>query len=65
MARRRLDAELVRRGLAASRAEARAAVREGLVAVAGRPASKASTMVAADEPVEVRGPARRFVSRGG
>lgn len=65
MTRRRLDAELVRRGLAASRAEAQAAVRGGLVLVAGRPAAKVSTMVAADEPVEIRGPARRFVSRGG
>jgi 23S rRNA (cytidine1920-2'-O)/16S rRNA (cytidine1409-2'-O)-methyltransferase len=63
--RRRLDAELVRRGLAASRAEAQAAVRGGHVVVAGRVATKPSTMVAADEPVALRGPARRFVSRGG
>ena len=65
MTRRRLDAELVRRGLATSRAEAQDAVRAGLVTVAGTPATKAATMVADDVPVELAGPARRFVSRGG
>jgi 23S rRNA (cytidine1920-2'-O)/16S rRNA (cytidine1409-2'-O)-methyltransferase len=63
--RRRLDTELVRRGLAGSRAEAQAAVEAGLVIVGGRPAGKPSTLVAASEPVAVAGPARRFVSRGG
>ena len=63
--RRRLDAELVRRGLATSRTEAATAVDAGLVTVAGAPALKASRLVAADEPVEVAGPPRRFVSRGG
>ncbi len=63
--RRRLDSELVRRGLAASRSEAQAAVHAGLVTVAGRPAAKSSTMVAPSEPVAVAGPPRRFVSRGG
>lgn len=33
--------------------------------VAGRPASKVSTLVAEADPVELRGPARRFVSRAG
>ena len=65
MTRRRLDAELVRRGLAASRTEAQDAVRAGLVLVRGTPATKAATMVAEDEPVALNGPARRFVSRGG
>ena len=65
MTRRRLDAELVRRGLAGSRAEAQEAVRAGLVLVGGTPATKAATMVADDEPVALSGPARRFVSRGG
>jgi 23S rRNA (cytidine1920-2'-O)/16S rRNA (cytidine1409-2'-O)-methyltransferase len=64
-ARRRLDAELVRRGLAASRAEARSAIDGGLVTVSGRQAVKASTLVATDEALDVRGPGRRFVSRGG
>lgn len=65
MPRRRLDVELVRRGLANSRAEAQAAVEAGLVTVAGSPATKAASLVAADAPVQVIGPARRFVSRGG
>ena len=65
MTRRRLDTELVRRGLAASRAEAQQAVRAGLVRVGGSPASKAATLVADDAPVDLAGRARRFVSRGG
>ncbi len=65
MPRRRLDAELVRRGLAASRTEAQAAVRDGKVAVNGRPADKPSTLVDPADPVELLLPARRFVSRGG
>jgi 23S rRNA (cytidine1920-2'-O)/16S rRNA (cytidine1409-2'-O)-methyltransferase len=65
MTRRRLDAELVRRGLAASRAEAQEAVRAGLVTVAGTRATKSASMVADDAAVELAGPARRFVSRGG
>jgi 23S rRNA (cytidine1920-2'-O)/16S rRNA (cytidine1409-2'-O)-methyltransferase len=64
-ARRRLDAELVRRGLVASRAEAQAAVDAGRVTVAGAPAWKPARLVAPDEPVVVLGPPRRFVSRGG
>ena len=63
--RRRLDVELVRRGLASSRAEAQAAVAAGRVTVAGSPATKAASLVADDAPVQVLGPARRFVSRGG
>ena len=65
MTRRRLDAELVRRGLAASRTAAREAVDAGLVTVAGRPALKPATLVALDEPVEVAGAIRPYVSRGG
>ena len=65
MPRRRLDVELVRRGLASSRAEAQAVVAEGRVTVAGNPATKASSLVADDAPVDVTGPARRYVSRGG
>jgi 23S rRNA (cytidine1920-2'-O)/16S rRNA (cytidine1409-2'-O)-methyltransferase len=51
MTRRRLDAELVRRGLAGSQAEARAIVEAGLVTVGGRPSSTPATLVADDEPV--------------
>jgi 23S rRNA (cytidine1920-2'-O)/16S rRNA (cytidine1409-2'-O)-methyltransferase len=65
VARRRLDAELVRRGLATSRTQAQEAVRDGLVLVGGRTAGKPSTLVDPAEPVELVGPARRFVSRGG
>src|SRR5262245_13101898 len=64
-ARRRLDAELVRRGLVASRAEAQDAVSAGRVTVAGAPALKPARMVAADEPLLLLAPPRRFVSRGG
>jgi 23S rRNA (cytidine1920-2'-O)/16S rRNA (cytidine1409-2'-O)-methyltransferase len=63
--RRRLDAELVRRGLAGSRAEAQEAVRAGQVTVRGAPATKSTTLVGMDEAVVVAGPARPFVSRGG
>jgi 23S rRNA (cytidine1920-2'-O)/16S rRNA (cytidine1409-2'-O)-methyltransferase len=60
-----LDAELVRRGLAATRAAAADAIRAGRVTVGGRPAAKAETLVAAGEPVAVEGPARPYASRGG
>ena len=63
MVRRRLDAELVRRGLAGSPMEARDAVRAGLVVVAGRPATKASTLVGPADPVELAGSPKQFVSR--
>jgi 23S rRNA (cytidine1920-2'-O)/16S rRNA (cytidine1409-2'-O)-methyltransferase len=63
--RRPLDAELVRRGLASSRAEAQEAVLAGLVMVGGARASKPAAMVAAEESVFLAAPAKRFVSRGG
>ncbi len=63
--RRRLDSELVRRGLAGSRTEAADAVRSGLVTVAGRPAAKPATLVAPEEPIGLARPPRTFVSRGG
>jgi len=65
--RARLDAELVRRGLARSREQARDLVDRGRVTVAGRPATKPATAVAPDEPLAVQpeaaGPA--YASRGG
>lgn len=64
-ARRRLDAELVRRGLATTRSEAQAAVAAGRVTVAGAPADKPARLVAPGEPVLVLGDAPRFVGRGG
>lgn len=65
MGRRRLDAELVRRGLAGSRAEAQQAVQAGQVTVGGAPATKTTTLVGADDALALAGPARLFVSRGG
>lgn len=63
--RRRLDVELVRRGLTVSRQEAQAAIAGGRVLVAGALAERASRLVAPGEPVELLGPPRRFVGRGG
>ena len=64
-ARRRLDLELVRRGLATSRAEAARAVEAGKVLVGGAPAAKPARLVAPHEPIIVAGESQRFVSRGG
>lgn len=63
--RRRLDAELVRRGIVPSRERAREAIEDGRVLVSGSTASKPSRQVAADEPIVLQGPGPRFVSRGG
>jgi 23S rRNA (cytidine1920-2'-O)/16S rRNA (cytidine1409-2'-O)-methyltransferase len=63
--RRRLDVELVRRGLAESQEEAHEAIRNGHVTVRGAPATKITTLVAGDEALAVSGPSRPFVSRGG
>ena len=52
--RSRLDAELVRRGLARSREHAVALIAEGRVAVAGQAATKPATGVDAATPVVVR-----------
>jgi len=59
----RLDAELVRRGLARSRATAVEAIARGLVTVDGVPAVKASARVAPDAVLEIEG-ADHYVSRG-
>ena len=63
--RRRLDTELVRRGLVPSRTAAQAAIAEHLVTVGGSIAGKPSHLVAPGEPVELLGPPARFVGRGG
>jgi 23S rRNA (cytidine1920-2'-O)/16S rRNA (cytidine1409-2'-O)-methyltransferase len=62
--RRRLDQEMVARGLAASRSEAQRLVGEHRVLVAGAIAGKTARQVAPSEPIVVRGPAARFVGRG-
>jgi 23S rRNA (cytidine1920-2'-O)/16S rRNA (cytidine1409-2'-O)-methyltransferase len=66
MARKaRLDAELVRRGLARSRQHAVDLVADGKVRVAGLPARKVSTAVAPDTPLQVAASgADSVVSRG-
>ena len=61
----RLDAELVRRGLVASRTEAQKAIDVGLVLVNGVAATKAATMISSNTPIVLTGPPMRFVSRGG
>ena len=63
--RRRLDLELVRRGLAASRASARELLQARRVTVGGAPATKASRLVEPGEAVQVLGPGPRYVGRGG
>jgi 23S rRNA (cytidine1920-2'-O)/16S rRNA (cytidine1409-2'-O)-methyltransferase len=63
--RRRLDLELVRRGLSPSRTAAQRAIGSGLVTVGGAPALNPARLVDAGEPVQVLGPPPRFVSRGG
>jgi len=64
--RARLDAELVRRGLARSREQAGELVASGRVAVAGQRAGKPATQVARDAPITVADPEEPgYVSRGG
>lgn len=63
--RRRLDAELVRRGLAESRRGARQRIEAGDVLVSGTTADKPARLVSAAEPIEIQGPPPRFVGRGG
>jgi 23S rRNA (cytidine1920-2'-O)/16S rRNA (cytidine1409-2'-O)-methyltransferase len=58
----RLDAELVRRGLARSRGLAVAAIDEGRVTVDGRPALKASVRISADAEIAIDG-GDAYVSR--
>ncbi|MGN9912614.1 TlyA family RNA methyltransferase [Phytohabitans sp. LJ34] len=66
MARRaRLDAELVRRGLARSREQAAELVEAGRVQVRGVPARKAAAMVDPADAVRVVGDTVEYVSRGG
>jgi 23S rRNA (cytidine1920-2'-O)/16S rRNA (cytidine1409-2'-O)-methyltransferase len=63
--RRRLDAELVRRGLAGSRQRATEVIEAGRVLVQGVPALSAARRVAGDESINLAGDEPRFVSRGG
>ncbi len=63
-ARRRLDAELVRRELAPSRTAAQLLIDADRVFVNGAVAAKASRQVAPGDAVIVAGPPARFVGRG-
>ena len=62
----RLDAELVRRGLARSREQAGELVAAGRVTVAGLRAAKAATQVSRDAPISIADTGEPgYVSRGG
>ncbi len=64
--RRRLDAELVRRGLARSREQAASLVTARRVLVAGQAAAKPATQVAPGDPITITEPAGPgYASRGG
>jgi len=65
--RARLDAELVRRGLARSREQAAELISAGRVAIAGQTASKPATQVSRDTPVTVADDSDDpgYASRGG
>ncbi len=65
MARRRLDAELVRRGLTTSRTQARELIESGRVTVSGLLATKPANQVDQAAPIEVQaGNEPDYVSRG-
>ena len=67
--RRRLDAELVRRGLARSREQAASLVTARRVLVAGQAAAKPATQVAPGDPITITEPSGsagpEYASRGG
>jgi 23S rRNA (cytidine1920-2'-O)/16S rRNA (cytidine1409-2'-O)-methyltransferase len=65
VAKQRLDAVLVERGLAPSRERARALILAGHVTVDGQVVSKAGTPVAAAARVELAVPDHPYVGRGG
>ena len=63
--RRRLDLEMVRRGIVKSRTEAAEAIASGKVTIGGRSAGKASTLVSTTEAIAMLAASRKFVSRAG
>jgi len=65
MAKRRLDALLVERGLAETRSKAQALVMAGLVASGERRLHKPGMLLDAETPIEVKGREHPWVSRGG
>ena len=62
--RRRLDADLVRRGLVVSRSEAQTLIEEHRVLVNGGVAEKVSRQVAPGDQIHIEGPPSQFVGRG-
>jgi 23S rRNA (cytidine1920-2'-O)/16S rRNA (cytidine1409-2'-O)-methyltransferase len=64
LTRHRLDAELVRRGMARSREQAQELIAAGRVEVRGAAASKAATQIDDADPVEIVGDEDPWVSRG-
>ena len=64
-ARRRLDAELVRRELVASRTAAQQAIAAGQVTVNGASADKPARQVLPGDAIELLGPGPQYVGRGG
>jgi len=62
--RRRLDAELVRRGLATSRGDASQLIDDRRVLVNGAVADKPARQIAAGDQLLIAGPPARFVGRG-
>jgi 23S rRNA (cytidine1920-2'-O)/16S rRNA (cytidine1409-2'-O)-methyltransferase len=64
LSRRRLDAELVRRGLVGSRTEAQQLIDAHRITVNGAIADKSARQVAAGDQLVVVGPPARFVGRG-
>lgn len=63
--RTRLDAELVRRGLARSRENAQELIEGGFVSVAGIPARKSATQVDDQSSITIRDRKEEYASRGG
>lgn len=63
--RRRLDLELVRRGLATTQREAAEAILAGRILVGGSAATKPESLVAPADHVAVADESPRYVSRGG
>jgi len=61
----RLDVLLVKRALAESREKAKAVIMAGNVFVNGQREDKAGSTFLGDVPIEIRGKAMRYVSRGG
>lgn len=63
--RRRLDAELVRRGLATGRDQAKRLIESGGVLIDGAPGAKPATLVAAGDAIVLLDPEPAWASRGG